>query len=230
MARVRHSRWQSETAHIMEDGQHCDLNHLATHVSTIGMVGKAPLDFCKVVRWIKIVLADDAVFPVFVAGEVVYGIASRSCPSYLSLDTQQILAHLHSHVSHFTPILPPRISDDPKLGTSRHIGAPSHDANNVVGLLVEAVISEDTARVSDNGLSVDCCRDRASAVDLSHDLVTVALIVVRVKVDQPILGHSSVREVVDFCTGSAHACKSITSLANSRGSASSVYVLAETFI
>jgi len=91
------------------------------------------------------------VLSVFRARVVVNGKGTGCDPSDLPLNTEKVLSGLHANVTHFAPVLPPRVANDPVLGIGILVVAPTRNRNDVVGALRVRVVREDTTLVADNG-------------------------------------------------------------------------------
>jgi len=100
-------------------------------------------------------LVNDAVLSILAARKVMHGERPRCRPSNFAFNAQQVFASFNAHVAHFTPVLSPRVADNPVLFAALSIRAPTNNRHNVVGALAVRVISEDAATVCNNRLSVN---------------------------------------------------------------------------
>ena len=80
---------------------------------------EAHLDRLDIMAGINIGLRDiigslgAAIFPVLGAGEVLLGPRTGSRPCDLTLNAKNVVAHLHTDISQFSPVLTPGVSNDP---------------------------------------------------------------------------------------------------------------------
>lgn len=122
--------------------------------------------------------------------------------------------------------IPTYPTNSPVFGTSGLIGAPSNNADNVVGFLIITIVGEDSSSVLDDRLGINGGGNGTAAVNLRHDLVASSFNVIFIVIDQTVFGNSSVGEIINFGTSTAHATKCIASLTRIRCVAGSINVLA----
>jgi len=182
----------------------------------------------NVLRGIDVLLGVDAVGTVLVTRVIGGSEFSWNRPGDFSLDSEQVLAHLQSHVTHFTPVFTPAVADNPVLASGVGIGSPAGNGNNVVALFRMTLFGKDTAGVLDNGLGVDGSGNGSPGIKLGHDLVHGGLLVVRIVIDESVLGNGGVGEVVEGHALAAHSSKGVAGLANVFRRAGGVDLGAET--
>mmetsp|Transcript_538 Transcript_538/g.913 ORF Transcript_538/g.913 Transcript_538/m.913 type:complete len:208 (+) Transcript_538:262-885(+) len=148
-----------------------------------------------------------AILPILRAWIVLLGPRTRSRPSDLTLNAKNVVAHLHTDIAQFSPVLSPGVSNDPmSIFLARTI--KTDDRDYVIRIFGGRLILEHAPTVIDDGFGIDHGSDRPTSVDLSHDLVNVTI------VDQTVLGNGGIGEHINFRAGSAHTREGVASLAS----------------
>mmetsp|Transcript_12128 Transcript_12128/g.25678 ORF Transcript_12128/g.25678 Transcript_12128/m.25678 type:complete len:367 (-) Transcript_12128:150-1250(-) len=197
-------------------------------VAFVFLVGRqASLHGDNIGRRVHILFGVDAVGAIFVTGIISGREFSRNGKCNFALDSEQILSHFQSHVSHFTPVLTPAVADNPVLCSAVGIGSPSHDGDDVVGRFRVTFFAVDPTSVFHDGFRIDCCGNRTTCVDLGHDFVNRCLLVVGVVIDEPVLGYGGIGKVIQGHTLASHASKGVAGLAGVQSGAGGVDFSAE---
>lgn len=153
-------------------------------------------------------LVEVTVLAIFMTRKVVDGKGTRSSPSHFSFNSQNILSSFHTNIAKLTPVLSPRVTNDPVsfLGIISTVCitvtelTPSDNADNVVGLLTVGVIGEDSTLVRDNRFGVNGSSNGATGKEFflngRYDIVIGNAVIL--KRNLTVLGNSGVGEDINL--------------------------------
>mmetsp|Transcript_4698 Transcript_4698/g.6337 ORF Transcript_4698/g.6337 Transcript_4698/m.6337 type:complete len:307 (+) Transcript_4698:202-1122(+) len=144
-------------------------------LSTLG--SEAFVDGFHIVTWVNIEMCPlliPTVTSIFVTRVVRNSEMSGCSPCNFTLNAQSIVTSNDTYVTHLTPVLSPRVANDPILVTTFGILAPSNDRYNVIHhLMPELGVPHNTTLIVNNWLSIDSRRNRSSSINLGLNSIHI---------------------------------------------------------
>mmetsp|Transcript_15382 Transcript_15382/g.21037 ORF Transcript_15382/g.21037 Transcript_15382/m.21037 type:complete len:218 (-) Transcript_15382:446-1099(-) len=161
------------------------------------------------------------ILSIFITGKVRHSKLSKSCPSNGTFNTKNIITHRNPNVTHFTPVLSPRVTNDPVL-TNFFVHSPSYNRNNVIYTPSSLLVSKDTTLVIINRGCVNSSSNWTTVENLRLDSMNILM-------NNPIFRNSRIREHINLRTSPTITRKSITSPASISSRTSSIHMLTKSF-